>query len=64
VREATDALKISLWSAETAAAHVALGEAYLQAKDAAAARSEAERALVLEPQSADARRLIDRLAPR
>ena len=34
VREAIDALKISLWSAETAEAHVVLGEAYLQAKDA------------------------------
>jgi len=62
VREAIDAFKISLWSAETAEAHVALGEAYLQANDATAARSEADRALVLDPASAAAKRLIARLA--
>ena len=60
VREAMDAFKISLWSHETSEAHVALGEAYLQAKDAAAARAEGERALVLDPASADAKKLIER----
>ena len=50
-RDAIDALKISLWSEETPAAHVALGEAYLQAKDPDAARAEAERALELAPGS-------------
>ena len=35
LRDAIDAFKISLWSSETAQAHVALGEAYLQAKDMA-----------------------------
>ena len=44
-REAIDALKIALWSAETAEAHVALGEAYLADDDADAAQAEAERAL-------------------
>ena len=34
VREAIDALKISLWSAETADAHAVLADAYRQAKDA------------------------------
>ena len=34
VHEAIDAFKISLWSHESAEAHVALGDAYLQAKDA------------------------------
>ena len=58
LREAIDALKISLWSAETPQAHVVLGDAYLQAKDVAAARAEAERALALEPGSADARQLL------
>jgi tetratricopeptide (TPR) repeat protein len=58
-REAIDALKISLWSAETAAAHVALAEAYLQIKDAGAARAEADRALALDPASADVQRLLD-----
>ena len=33
LRDAIDAFKISLWSSETAQAHVALAEAYLQAKD-------------------------------
>ena len=33
VHEAIDAFKIALWSAETAEAHAALGEAYRQAKD-------------------------------
>jgi tetratricopeptide (TPR) repeat protein len=64
VREAIDAFKISLWSHETAEAHVALGDAYLQAKDGAAARAEAERALALDPSSADARRLLERAGPK
>lgn len=64
VREAIDALKISVWSAETAEAHVALGEAYLQAKDAQAARTEAERALALDPASAGARRLLESIEGR
>ena len=64
VREAVDALKISLWSQETPQAHVALGEAYLQTKDLAAARGEAERALALDPSSADARQLLQRLSGR
>ena len=59
VQEAIDAFKISLWSEETADAHVALGDAYLQAKDPAAARAEAERAVVLAPQSPAARRLLE-----
>jgi tetratricopeptide (TPR) repeat protein len=62
VHEAIDAFKISLWSHETAEAHVALGEAYLQGKDQAAARGEAERALVLDPSSADAKKLIEKAA--
>jgi tetratricopeptide (TPR) repeat protein len=57
-REAIDELKISIWSTETAAAQVALGEAYLKAVDLAAARAAAERALVLDPASADAKRLL------
>ena len=64
VREAIDAFKIVLWSAETAEAHAALGEAYRQAKDLAAARMEAERALALDPASADARQLLARLEGR
>jgi tetratricopeptide (TPR) repeat protein len=61
VREAIDALKISLWSAETAEAHVVLADAYIQADDRDQARAEAERALALAPASADAKRLVDML---
>lgn len=64
VREAIDALKISLWSAETSEAHVVLGEAYLQTKDTEAARTEADRALVLDPSSAAAKRLRDKAGPK
>ena len=56
--DAIDALKISIWSEETVAARLALAEAYLKAGNSAAARTEAERALVLEPQSADAKRIL------
>jgi Tfp pilus assembly protein PilF len=59
--DAMDALKISLWSQETAAAHAALAEAYLEAKDPASARAEVERALALDPASPDAKRVIDKL---
>ncbi len=58
IREAVDALTISLWSQETSAAHVALGEALLQAKDEAGARREAERAAVLDPGSPDVQELL------
>ena len=61
VREAIDALKISLWSTETAQAHVVLAEAYLQAKNPASARAEAERALTLDPASTDAKHLLEKI---
>jgi tetratricopeptide (TPR) repeat protein len=60
---AIDALKISLWSQESAGAHAVLAEAYLEVKDAASARAEAERALALDPALADARRVLDKLPP-
>ena len=52
--EAVEALKISLWSEETVAAHISLAEALLQVQDQAAARAEIERALALDPKSAEA----------
>ncbi len=55
--EAVGALKIALWSEETVAAHVALAEAYLAVQDTASARSEIDRALVLDPKAGDARAL-------
>jgi len=64
VHEAIGALKIALWSAESAEAHAVLGEAYRQAKDLDAARAEAERALALDPASAEAKQLVARLGAR
>ncbi|HEY7290516.1 MAG TPA: tetratricopeptide repeat protein [Vicinamibacterales bacterium] len=64
IKEAIDAFKIALWSAETAEAHAALGEAYRQDKDLDAARAEADRALAMDPSSAEARSLLARLNAR
>jgi tetratricopeptide (TPR) repeat protein len=64
LQEAIDAFKIAVWSAETVQAHVALGEAYLQTRDLSAARTEAERALALDPSSNEARQLLERIRPR
>jgi len=58
-QEARDALKISIWSADSAPARVGLAEAYLKLQNAPAARTEIERALSLDPSSADARRILD-----
>ena len=55
--EAVEALKIALWSDETVATHLALAAAYLEVPDTASARQEIDRALALDPQSADARAL-------
>jgi Tfp pilus assembly protein PilF len=60
---AIDAFKISLWSSESAAAHLALAQAYVQARNDAGARGEAQRALVLTPDSAEAKALLDKLKP-
>jgi len=57
-QEAVNALKISIWSEDTAPARVALAEAYLKLQNAAAARTELERALVLDPNAADAKRML------
>ena len=57
-QEAVNALKISIWSEDTAPAHVALAEAYLKLQNPAAARTELERALALDPNSAEARRML------
>jgi tetratricopeptide (TPR) repeat protein len=52
--EAVEELKIALWSEETVAAHVSLAEALLQIQDQAAARAEVDRALAIDPASAEA----------
>ena len=61
VREAIDAFKISLWSAETADAHAALAGAYLEAKDTDTARAEAQRALALNPASVEATQILAKM---
>jgi len=56
--DAIDALKISVWSEDTSAARVALAEAYLSTSNTEAARAELQRALALDPESADAQHLL------
>jgi tetratricopeptide (TPR) repeat protein/TolB-like protein len=63
VREGIEELKLSLWSEETVEAHLALAEAYWQARDLAAARAEVKGALSLDPNSEDARKLLDKIGP-
>ena len=57
--DAVEALKISIWSEDSAAAHLVLAQAYLSMKNGGAARSEAQKALKLDPESAEARRLLE-----
>ncbi len=59
--DAVTSLKIAIWSADTIAARVLLGEVYLQTRDTAAARAEAQAALRLDPANAEARRLFERI---
>jgi tetratricopeptide (TPR) repeat protein len=61
VREAIDALNISIWSSETAEAHAALAQAHFDARDLELARTEATRALTLDAQSAEARHVLEQL---
>jgi tetratricopeptide (TPR) repeat protein len=61
VEDAIDALKISIWSQDTTAAHLALAEAYIAARDNMAARAELQGVLRREPANAEARRLLDRV---
>jgi tetratricopeptide (TPR) repeat protein len=60
-REAIDALRVSIWSQETAAARVALGQALLDTGEPDAARTEGQRALQLDPASADAKSLLSKI---
>jgi Flp pilus assembly protein TadD len=62
--EAAWALKISLWSAESSAAHALLGEVYLAASDLTKARAELQKAQSLDPNNADAKHLAAAMATR
>jgi Tfp pilus assembly protein PilF len=59
--EAVDALKISIWSADSVPARIALASAYLKLQNGSAARSELEHALSLDPNSADAKRMLNEI---
>jgi len=61
VRDAIDALKIAIWSQDSADARIALAEAYIQTEDLEAARAEIARALELDPSSEEARRLRENI---
>ena len=61
LQEAVDALKIAIWSAETAAAQVALGDVLLRLRDVDGASRAADRALALEPANAEAAALAARV---
>lgn len=61
LQEAVDALKIAIWSAETAATHVALGDVLLRLRDLDGAGRAADRALALEPGNTEATALAMRV---
>jgi predicted Zn-dependent protease len=60
---AIDAFKIALWSRESVEGRVALAQAYLQMKDADGAREALERALILDPNSSEAKELLGKMSP-
>ena len=60
---AIDAFKIALWSEETVEGSLALAQAYVEAKNETAAREAVQRALKLDPNSADARALLAKIGP-
>jgi tetratricopeptide (TPR) repeat protein len=60
-QESIDALKISIWSAESVDAHVVMADAYMGLENLPAARAEAERALAMDPSSTAAKQVMDRI---
>ncbi len=62
--EAIEALKISLWSADSAAVHAVLGQAYLAAGDPARARAELQKAQQRDPNDPDVKGLASALGVR
>ena len=59
--EAIDEFRVALWARETAEAQVALGRALVASGDREAARRAAVRALELDPNSIEARELLNRI---
>jgi tetratricopeptide (TPR) repeat protein len=62
-REAIDTLKIAIWSRDTSTARLALAEAYLAARDYAAARTELQNVLAAEPGNQAASALLATIPP-
>jgi len=61
LREAIDEFRLAVWCRDSAMARVHLGEALLESGDRDSARREAQRAIVLAPDSPDARALLARI---
>lgn len=61
LREAIEEFRIAVWCRDSSQARVRLGEALLESGDRAGARTEAQRALVLTPDSAEAKALLARI---
>jgi len=59
--DAIDELKISIWSDDRVDARLALAEAYVQARNADAARSELQTVLTREPSNANAKALLEKI---
>ena len=60
-KDAVDALRIAVWSQDSAIGRLALAEALLQSEDEAGARAEATKALALDPGLAEAKALLARI---
>jgi Tfp pilus assembly protein PilF len=59
--EAIDEFKVAIWCKETVEALVALGNALLESGDGSGARQQADRALILKPDAAEARALLRKI---
>ena len=60
-KDAIDALRLAVWSQDSAIGRLALAEALLQSEDKEGARAEANRALALDPNLAEAKDLLARI---
>jgi Flp pilus assembly protein TadD len=60
-KDAVDALRLAVWSQDSAVGRLALAEALLQSEDKPGARAEATRALALDPSLAEAKALLARI---
>lgn len=60
-QDAVDAFKIAIWSEDSVEARVALAEAYLKLGRPDEARPELQRALALDPDSGEARKLLEQI---